>query len=276
MQNLDKSTVKSFSNEWQRFQQDKLSEAELSKLANNYFDLFPLDNLQKNYEAFDMGCGTGRWAQFICPKIKKLNCIDPSTAIDIAKKRLKKFKNVEFFQAPIDKVNIKENSQDFGYSLGVLHHIPDTKKALSDCVKILKPGAPFLIYIYYAFDNKPLWFKLIWRLSDLLRKLIIFLPPNLKNIATDFLALFIYFPLAKSALFLEKINKNIIKNFPLSYYRKSSFYTMRTDARDRFGTPLEKRFTKDQIKKMMSESGLTNIKFSDKEPFWCSLGYKRQ
>ena len=49
---------------------------------------------------------------------------------------------------------------------------------------------------------------------------------------------------------------------------------MRTDARDRFGTPLEKRFTKIQIKKMMTEAGLIDIKFSETEPFWCSLGYK--
>jgi 2-polyprenyl-3-methyl-5-hydroxy-6-metoxy-1,4-benzoquinol methylase len=43
---------------------------------------------------------------------------------------------------------------DFGYSLGVLHHIPDAQKALSDCVKKLKLGAPFLVYLYYSFDNR--------------------------------------------------------------------------------------------------------------------------
>ena len=48
---------------------------------------------------------------------------------------------------------------------------------------------------------------------------------------------------------------------------------MRADARDKFGTPLEKRFKK-QIKKMMTEAGLIDIKFSENEPFWCSLGYK--
>ena len=37
---------------------------------------------------------------------------------------------------------------------------------------------------------------------------------------------------------------------------------MRTDARDRFGTPLEQRFTKSEIKKMMEEAGLEKIKFS--------------
>ena len=274
MHNLDKKTVNSFSNEWNKFQQDKLSDEELLILVKNYFDLFPLDNLKKNYEVFDMGCGTGRWAKFVAPKVNKLNCIDPSLSIKVAKKNLKDFKNINFINESIDNVKLKKNSQDFGYSLGVLHHIPNTKKALIDCVNLLKPGAPLLIYIYYAFDNKPFWFKLLWKSSDILRKFIILLPSSLKNLITDLIAVIIYFPLAKISLILEKFNKKIIRNFPLSYYRHSSFYTMRTDARDRFGTPLEKRFTKIQIKKMMTEAGLIDIKFSETEPFWCSLGYK--
>ena len=49
---------------------------------------------------------------------------------------------------------------------------------------------------------------------------------------------------------------------------------MRTDSRDRFGTPLEKRFTKKEITKMMRESGLINIKFSKYTPYWVCIGYK--
>ena len=49
---------------------------------------------------------------------------------------------------------------------------------------------------------------------------------------------------------------------------------MRTDALDRFGTRLEKRFTKNQISKMMEEAGLENILFSDLKPYWHVVGYK--
>ena len=49
---------------------------------------------------------------------------------------------------------------------------------------------------------------------------------------------------------------------------------MRTDSRDRFGTPLKKRFTKYQIKTMMEGAGFVKIKFSNDEPFWCFIGYK--
>ena len=50
---------------------------------------------------------------------------------------------------------------------------------------------------------------------------------------------------------------------------------MRTDARDRFGTRLEQRFTRKQIVEMMSIAGLENIQFSEFEPYWCALGFKK-
>ena len=49
---------------------------------------------------------------------------------------------------------------------------------------------------------------------------------------------------------------------------------MKTDALDRFGTKLEKRFTKTEISEMMKEADLKNIKFSDKSPFWVAVGEK--
>ena len=65
------------------------------------------------------------------------------------------------------------------------------------------------------------------------------------------------------------------KNFPLNYYKEKKFYIMRNDSLDRFGTIIEKRFSRKEIKKMMISSGLKNIKFSDKAPYWCAVGYKK-
>ena len=50
---------------------------------------------------------------------------------------------------------------------------------------------------------------------------------------------------------------------------------MRTDSRDRFGTPLEKRYSKREISKMMKQAGLENIKFKNTLPFWTVVGYKK-
>ena len=65
-----------------------------------------------------------------------------------------------------------------------------------------------------------------------------------------------------------------MRNWPLSAYGTKSYYSLRTDALDRFGTRLEKRFTRKQITHMMVAAGLERIAFRDEEPFWCALGYK--
>ncbi|MDP1872163.1 MAG: class I SAM-dependent methyltransferase [Gallionella sp.] len=272
--NLDVVTVNSFGDEWSRFDQLGLPEEEASRIFYEYFSVFPWDSLPKNATGFDMGCGSGRWARLMAPRVGHLNCIDPSSALEIAKVALKSSTNVSFIQASVDDGSLPPNSQDFGYSLGVLHHIPDTAAAICSCVSMLKPGAPFLVYLYYAFDNRSALFKWTWHCSDLLRRGICGLPDSLKNLFTDMLAVLLYYPLTRIALLAERFGFGI-GAIPLSYYRKHSFYTMRTDSRDRFGTPLEQRFTRGEIQKMLESAGLSEVRFSDHAPFWCAVGIKK-
>ena len=275
MKNLDVNTVKSFGDEWSRFDQSGLSPVEAQRIFDEYFSVFPWDKLSKDSTGFDMGCGSGRWAKLMAPRVGHLHCIDPSSALEVAKLALSSATNVSFHSASVDGRSLPPNSQDFGYSLGVLHHVPDTTSALKECVAMLRPGAPFQLYLYYAFDNRSFLFRLIWRCSDVLRRAVSKLNATLKYLVTDTLAIFVYFPLARFSLLLEFMGMNVT-SIPLSYYRNHSFYTMRTDARDRFGTPLEQRFTKVQIKEMMESAGLVDIRFSDAAPFWCAMGIKRE
>ena len=106
-----------------------------------------------------MGCGSGRWARLVAPRVGLLHCIDPSCALDVARNTLKEHSNIIFHRASVSEQILRVGSQDFGYSLGVLHHIPDTYSAICSCVALLKPGAPFLLYLYYNFDNRPYWFS---------------------------------------------------------------------------------------------------------------------
>ena len=51
-------------------------------------------------------------------------------------------------------------------------------------------------------------------------------------------------------------------------------YVIRTFALDRFGTRIEKRFSKRKIGIMLENAGLKDIHFSDKQLFWCAVGIK--
>jgi ubiquinone/menaquinone biosynthesis C-methylase UbiE len=272
--NLDAKTVEGFGDEWSRFDQTGMSDEDTKRLFDGYFSVFPWSDLPKNAVGFDLGCGSGRWAKLVAQHVGKLHCIDPSVAIDVARKNLRTQANCEFHQAGVDDIPISNQSMDFGYSLGVLHHIPDTRAALAACVSKLKPGAPFLLYLYYALDNRPVWFRVLWQVSDWVRGVVSRMPHGLRYAMSQVIAALVYWPLARSAKLAENMGVNV-NNFPLAPYRHWGFYVMRTDALDRFGTRLEQRFTKLEIQKMMESAGLENIKFSEETPFWTAVGFAK-
>jgi SAM-dependent methyltransferase len=272
--NVDRAVVESFGREWQTFDQAAVSEDELRRYFDSYFSIFPWEKLPQSAVGFDLGCGTGRWARFVASRVARLHCIDPSAALDVARRNLADFENVEFHQATVDVIPLPPSSMDFGYSLGVLHHIPDTAGGIAACVEKLKPGAPFLLYLYYDFENRPFWFRWTWRISDLARRLVSRLPYALRRLFAELAAAFLYWPLARLALLFEKMGLRVA-SLPLSAYRDRSFYQMRTDALDRFGTRREQRFRRSQIEQMMSAAGLGDIRFSEQPPFWCAVGFRK-
>ena len=94
--NADKKVVNDFGNEWHIFKQDTLPE-NMQEAFEEYFSIFPTEYLSKELIGFDAGCGSGRWAKFIAPQVKQLNCIDPSAkALEISKYNLRNFNNCIF------------------------------------------------------------------------------------------------------------------------------------------------------------------------------------
>ncbi|WP_222874052.1 class I SAM-dependent methyltransferase [Hankyongella ginsenosidimutans] len=153
----------------------------------------------------DFGCGSGRWASVVAGRISRLVCVDASeAALAVARRNLAAYSNCEFLLSSIgDMPEIRGNSLDFGYSLGVLHHMPDTAAGLVSCVAKLKPGAPFLLYLYYRFDG-PWWFRALWQASELGRAVISRLPHGPRYVMSQGIAVLVYWPLARMARLVEK------------------------------------------------------------------------
>lgn len=268
---ISRQAIAGFGEEWTRFNQKKLSTLELESIFQDYFTQFPWSELPDVARAADIGCGSGRWAKLVAPRVGMLTCINASdAALTIARDNLSQFNNVDFRPAITTDLPFQDEELDFAYSLGVLHHVDDIRSSLHEIARTIRPGGYFLMYVYYAFDNRPIWFVSLWHLTNLARKTICLLPSKLRFFVCDLIASFVYWPMAKFACLLDALQLPV-KNLPLSYYRKASFYTMRTDALDRFGTVIENRYTKMEVEDMLSEAGFENIGFSDKEPFWCAV-----
>jgi SAM-dependent methyltransferase len=270
--NIDWKTVESFGQEWNKFHD--FSEKEINKIGDDYFDIVGPEHIKKSTMALDVGCGSGRWAKYLSPNVGFIEAIDPSNAVFAASSLLEKEKNIRITQAGVDSIPFQDNSFDFVYSLGVLHHLPNTKLAISRCFEKLKPKGWFLIYLYYNLDNRGIFYRLIFNFSNLLRVVISQLSETPKKVICDLIAAIIYWPLARFSFLIGKVTSGFSKKLPLSYYGDLSFKIMRNDSLDRFGTPLEKRFSKDEIEKMLTDVGFVNIKFSEKAPYWHAISQK--
>ncbi|GAB4234840.1 MAG: hypothetical protein Tsb0034_08710 [Ekhidna sp.] len=273
--NIDKVTVNSFGAEWSKF--NSFTSEEINQVGNDYFDIVDFKYLNpKSTRALDVGCGSGRWSLYIADKVLSIDCIDPSDAVLIAQQNLSKKANARVTKASAEDMPFSDDSFDFVFSLGVLHHIPDTEEALKNCVSKLKRGGYLLIYLYYNLDNRGRIFRWILKIVSSVRYLIARLPKVFKELSCDIIAFTVYLPLIGISKMLAWLfpKRAIYQKVPLSYYIDKSLNVIRNDALDRFGTPLEQRFSKNEIQKMLENAGITNIKFSNIEPYWHAIGQK--
>jgi 2-polyprenyl-3-methyl-5-hydroxy-6-metoxy-1,4-benzoquinol methylase len=102
----------------------------------------------------EVGCGIGTAAQsFIENGAIYYGCDLTDVSVEIAKKRLELFQlDGTVFTANIEKVEdlmpVANIQFDLIYSFGVLHHTPDTEKAIHNIWNMLKPGGEFKLMMY--------------------------------------------------------------------------------------------------------------------------------
>ena len=270
--NVDARVVEAFGDEWARFTNADLDAAELEAMFEDYVSIFPWSELPDSAVGFDAGCGSGRWAALFAPRVGHLHCIDASArALEVARVGLNEHGNVSFRHEDLSSIGLPEESCDFGYSLGVLHHIPNTADALRACVRRLRPGAPFLVYLYYDLEGAGWVRRSLLLLVTGTRTVVARLPRVLRNLVADALAIGIYWPLARLARVVEGLGRDPAR-LPLFQYRNRSFQVMRNDALDRFGTRLEKRYSRQEVLELLEDAGLVDVEFSDGPPWWVAVG----
>jgi len=271
--NIDPKVVNEFGDEWLKFYQH--NDDLVKKGGEEYFDILTNEMINSKTYALDVGCGTGRWTKYLAARVGFIEAVDPSEAIFAADKLLNNINNVRLSKASIETLPFADETFDFVMSIGVLHHVPDTRQALIDCVRKVKKGGYFFVYLYYNLDRRGAFYKTLFYASDMIRKTVSLLPRKLKHFVCDILALIFYMPFIITGRFFKFTGlKDLAKKMPLHGYQNRSFFMVRNDALDRFGTRLEQRFSKKQIIEMMEAAGLTDIVVSPGIPFYHAVGKK--
>lgn len=267
-ESLDKPTVEGFGFEWTVYDQRKRDPASIRATFERYFAKFPWDVLPDSALGVDVGSGSGRWAALVAERGYRLVALDASRdALNVTRTAVP---SADVLNASAVEMPLASDAADFAFSLGVLHHLPNTEGALAEIHRVLRPSAPFLLYLYYAFDNRPTWFQTLWRLSDMARRRIASLPHRARLWITTTIAALVYWPLSRLARLFARSGANV-GSWPLSAYRDQPFYVLRTDALDRFGTRLEKRYTMAEIERLLTEAGFSEVSFNKEWPYWSAI-----
>ena len=75
-----------------------MSPREAERVFEDYFPIFPWEQLPPDAQGFDKGCGSGGWVRFVAPHVGRLHCIHPSSVLVVARQALAHKHSVSFHQ----------------------------------------------------------------------------------------------------------------------------------------------------------------------------------
>jgi ubiquinone/menaquinone biosynthesis C-methylase UbiE len=174
----------------------------------------------------DVGCGNG----YVLSRYSSYGAdtygIDiTEKAIELCKKRFElSHLNGEFATAPAEKLPFENDFFDCVCSMGVLHHVSDTQKAIDEIYRVLKPGGKIILMFYH---RNSAYYQVVLRLKSLIKKISIkeavnqydgfgnprgdvYSKKDLQKILNKFTNLEIFTGYLKSNMLLPVIGKYII------------------------------------------------------------------
>jgi SAM-dependent methyltransferase len=157
--------AESFGIQWNRFSKAQLDSANGTHRSRDTFvekTGWSLEQL-RGRRVLDAGCGMGRFAEVCADAGAEVHGVDLSRAVDAAAGNLGHRPNVSLYQADIMRLPFAEGTFDYVYSIGVLHHTPNTRRAFESLVPLVKPGGEIAIWVYSVSTRRMLG-ALVFRL----------------------------------------------------------------------------------------------------------------
>lgn len=222
---------------------------------NEYFAGVDLGSMREAV-VLDAGCGMGRHARQIAPHAKRVVAVDFSRAIDQAARNVEGQPNVDCVQADILNLPLADASFDFIYSLGVLHHLAETERAIAGLARRLRPGGRLRIYLYWKRHG---WKGAILRGVTAVRSVTTKLPLPLLRGCCWLLSVALFVTVVLPYRALSALGARWHQDWPLFVYTKYPFAVLYNDQFDRFSAPIEKRYDLEEVRRLLEGAGLRDV-----------------
>jgi ubiquinone/menaquinone biosynthesis C-methylase UbiE len=112
-------------------------------------------NLPENAVVADIGTGTGFVAEGLASRAAKVYGFDANEEmLEVARKNLASFHNVELRAAKGDQIPLPDHSLDGIFANMYLHHAPEPDKAIQEMARVLIPGGVLCITDLDTHDHE--------------------------------------------------------------------------------------------------------------------------
>jgi SAM-dependent methyltransferase/uncharacterized protein YbaR (Trm112 family) len=205
----------------------------------------------------DVGAGSGRHSRQAAMLGARVVAVDRGRSIDVARRNLPP--GVLTVQADAELLPFATQEFDFVMSIGVLHHLADTRRALTGLVRYVAPGGHLHVYLYWVPTLG--WHRAVLRLVSAVRRVTVRTPYRLLHA--------LCYPLS-AGLWLGCVGPyqvmrarprtaRLAAALPLKTYADYPFAVLVNDQFDRFSAPIEQRFTKAEVRAMLEAAGLEQV-----------------
>lgn len=266
MDNIKSSTSSRFGYEWNYF----------CDYDCNNFETFtaPLPmNFFRGKIGLDVGCGAGRHSKAASELGAEMVAIDLSTAVDAAYQNNVKNERVHVVQADIYNLPIKDNSFDFIFSLGVLHHLPDPELGYRQLIQLLNEGGALFIWVY-AYAVRKVALELLRFVSQRLSNANIRRMAYLCNLV-DYGVFVNLFRLLSDMPLVGSLVRDCSPP-RLKEYARHGFKVGYTDWFDRLSAPISNYYKRHEMIEWLKRSHLSNTRLKFVEDSWWWLYGERR
>ena len=246
-------TALSFGFEWHRFPEmyEAWKRQFLDYMKPHRADFF------RGKKVLDAGCGNGRFAYYAGKYGAEVWAVDLGPAVEVAHHNTRDLDNVKVIQADLHHLPFPLESFDFVYSIGVLHHLPEPRRAFGNLLRYLKPGGEIQIYLYWKPTGQPLKRALLAAVTAA-RRITTRLPHRIVY-ALAFPAAVAAFAFFVEPYQLLRVMPGLTKladKIPMKQYAHFPFRVCVNDQFDRFSAPIENRYEKEEVAGWLIQEGL--------------------
>lgn len=141
---LSSATARSFGYQWTTYNVQRPKEDSAYFRAKTGSDPASM----RGKLVLDAGCGGGRYTRVAAEAGATVISVDISGAVEKTASLTFHLPNVHIIQADIFALPFASSTFDFIYSIGVLHHTPNTKQALHNLMPLVKEDGEIAIWLY--------------------------------------------------------------------------------------------------------------------------------